>query len=72
MTYNETKKLAKKNAKALQIGDMVDYHSIIGGPVTSGNHEIEHGPEVIGETPCFWLSDKTGCVSAAALTRMEN
>jgi len=62
------KKLLKP---ALKIGDLVDYHSIIGGPVTSGPHTVTHEPYQPFVGAPMWvtfISDKSGYVSCAALT----
>lgn len=57
----------------LHKGDIVDYHSIIGGPVTSTGHVVE----VVGPmpnpygVPVAWVSGIAGCVSMKALTRSK-
>lgn len=58
--------MTKPNFK---VGDIVDYHSIIDGPVTSTGHEITH----IGKIPSAkkrvaWISNKSGCVCLCALS----
>lgn len=54
-------------------GDLVAYHSIIGGPITSIGHtvqSIELMPNNYG-TNVAWITGKTGCVSIAALSAAE-
>jgi len=50
---------------------VVDYHSIIGGPVTQAGLSIESGPRQLGRGGPWvvWLKDKSGCVSIEAITR---
>jgi len=57
--------------KALNTGDKVDYHSIIGGAVTSRGHtieDIERAPNNFG-CDVAWISDHRGCVAVRALSR---
>lgn len=49
-------------------GDIVDYHSIIGGPVTRAGLTVIHDPYMLGETEVTFISGITGCVATAALT----
>ena len=49
------------------IGDKVNYHSIIGGEVTSTGHEVKLFGEICGEKVA-WITDKSGCVGVKALT----
>ena len=52
------------------VGDLVDYHSIIGGPVTKPGLRIVRGPDFLGgHTWVYWLDGKRGCVAAEACTR---
>ena len=54
----------------IEINDRVDYHSIIGGPITSKDHTvqvIELEPNNYG-TDVAWISGKSGCVSMEALS----
>lgn len=57
----------KKDKVEFQVGDIVDYHSIIGGEITSTGHEITVIEEVCG-TMCAWITNKRGCVSLDALS----
>jgi hypothetical protein len=58
----------------LKVGDTVDYHSIIGGPVTSTGHEIKEillMPNNFGRDVA-WVTKKAGCVALEALTKAGN
>lgn len=53
-------------------GDWVNYHSIIGGPITSSDHIVESVgelPSPNGPNPVAWISG-VGMVSADALSPM--
>jgi hypothetical protein len=58
-------------SEMLKVGDIVDYHSIIGGAVTSQGHVIEK----IVPTPnnfgiaVAWITGKSGCVALKAITK---
>jgi len=54
-----------------KVGELVNYHSIIGGPVTSGGHKIKHIEEEPNNYGCdvAWITDKSGCVAMDALSR---
>lgn len=57
----------------MQIGDNVNYHSIIGGPVTSTGHKIkaiEREPNNYG-CDVAWITGKSGCVALEALSLSE-
>jgi hypothetical protein len=54
----------------ITVGDRVDYHSIVGGPVTSTGHTIravERKPNKYGRDVA-WITGKAGCVALDALT----
>lgn len=53
-----------------EIGDKVDYHSIIGGEITSKDHEIKHIELEPNNFGCdvAWISGKSGCVALEALS----
>lgn len=56
-----------------KVGDSVNYHSVIGVPVTSTGHEIktiEMQPNNYG-CDVAWISDKSGCVDLKALSIAE-
>lgn len=56
--------------RTLQVGDVVDYHAVIGGDVTSTNHVITHiklEPNHFG-CPVAWVTRIAGCVAMAALS----
>lgn len=48
---------------------LVDYHSVIGGPVTQGGLVVRAGPvrDAAGQWVC-WLTGKSGSVAVEALT----
>lgn len=51
-------------------GDIVNYHSIIGGAITSEGHEItfiDRQPNNFG-CDVAWITGKSGCVAIAALS----
>ena len=51
--------------------DLVDYHSIIGGEVTSTGHQvkvIERAPNNYGRDVA-WITGKRGCVALGALSK---
>ena len=53
-----------------KIGDTVDYHEIIGGPVTSEDHVIRDIDRAPNNYDCdvAWLTSKRGCVALRALS----
>jgi hypothetical protein len=54
----------------IDIGSIVDYHSIIGGDITSKDHTVTHiqrQPNNFG-TDVAWVTGKSGCVCLDALT----
>lgn len=55
----------------MEIGDKVNYHSCIGGPVTSEGHEITHIESEPNNYGCdvAWISNKSGCVALEALSK---
>ncbi len=58
----------------LKEGDTVDYHSIIGGPVTSTGHQIrlfDLAPNDFGQNVA-WITGKSGCVALTALSNEQN
>lgn len=58
---------------ALQTGDIVNYHSIIGGSVTSEGHEItfiDRAPNNFG-CDVAWIAGKSGCVAIAEFTEEQ-
>lgn len=55
---------------SVSIGDQVNYHSIIGGPITSTDHELQavsFAPNNFG-SDVGWITGKSGCVALAALS----
>jgi hypothetical protein len=58
----------------LKAGDTVNYHSMIGGEVTSSGHKITTinlAPNNFGGDVA-WITGKSGCVSMAALSNDEH
>lgn len=54
-------------------GDLVMYHALIGGSVTSGPHAITYGPmKRSNGTWVVWLRDKVGCVACDAISPVED
>ena len=51
-----------------KVGDKVNYHSIIGGEITSTGHVIEHIGE-LGGTPVAWITGHRGAVALSALSK---
>jgi hypothetical protein len=51
------------------IGDVVDYHGVIGGEVTDPGLVILDGPFEMCGTRCWTLKGKRGVVAEAALSR---
>lgn len=49
-------------------GDAVDYHSIIGGPISSHGHTVTSVGELASGSPVAWITGKAACVSVDALT----
>jgi hypothetical protein len=49
-------------------GDIVDYHSIIGGPISSHGHTVTSVGELPSGSAVAWISGKAGCVSVDSLT----
>ena len=52
----------------LKIGDMVDYHSVIGEEITSRNHIIKAVQMWSSGKMVAWITDKSGCVAIDALS----
>jgi hypothetical protein len=58
----------------LKVGDKVNYHSIIGGSITSQGHTIEiikRHPNNFG-CDVAWISGKGACVALAALSNEQH
>ena len=54
-----------------EIGDVVNYHSLIGGAVTSMRHiitDIERQPNSYGYDVA-WITNKSGCIAMDALSK---
>ena len=57
----------------LEIGDVVSYHSIIGGEITSKNHIVEAIQYAPNNYNCdvAWITGKSGCVALRALSLVK-
>ena len=55
----------------LDIGDIVNYHSIIGGEITSKGHKIKAIQYAPNNYDCdvAWITGKSGCVACRALSK---
>lgn len=61
-----------RNSERFEEGNQVMFHSIIGGPVTSGPHRITDGLcQLSSGEWVVWLSGIRGCVSCAAISPTE-
>jgi len=61
------------DVKGFRCGDVVNYHDVIGGPITSQNHIIKTlmpEPNNFCE-PVAWITNKSGCVSLDSLSKAE-
>jgi hypothetical protein len=55
--------------KPLKVGDIVHYHAIIGGPITSTWHKIlTLQMELDSRRNAAWITGKSGCVAVTALS----
>lgn len=63
-----TKKIEETEPTWPNVGDVVNYSSVIGKPPTQFNMVVRSGPELVGGTWCVWLTGKAGCVAIAACT----
>ena len=52
-----------------RIGELVNYHSVIGGEATEFNMEVWAGPQLMCGSWVVWLKGKSGCVAVEALTK---
>ncbi len=60
-------------AENIKVGQIVNYHSFIGGPVTSTGHvvkSIEKMPNNYG-VDVAWITGKSGCVDMESLSTGE-
>ena len=59
--------MGRRRTYPSNVGDKVNYHSIIGGKITSTGHEVKSFGDMCGERVA-WITNKSGCVSVKALT----
>jgi hypothetical protein len=64
---NRTGRPPSPQAICWRIGDVVNYHSRIGGPVTTSGHTIREIGVLSGRTVA-WITGKVGCVAIEALS----
>ncbi len=55
----------------IRIGMLVNYHSIIGGPVTSTGHKVTKLQILLDGRRFVWISRKCACVAWASLSPSE-
>lgn len=60
---------AQAEKENYQIHEIVNYHSLIGGPITSQGHKIKHIGWLSNGQAVAWLEGKSGCVSLGAISR---
>jgi hypothetical protein len=77
MTGEQVKKLEVKMSKILKQGMTVNYHSIIGGPVTTGPHTCTCDPFLFGGHTWCIRTDADGfgkfiCCAAASIVKESN
>lgn len=51
-----------------KVGDIVNYHSVLGGPVTSTHHQITHIEKRNGKLIAF-ITEKRGVVALNCLSK---
>lgn len=51
-----------------RVRDVVDYHAVIGRPVTHPQMVVRVVMEEVSSLPLYWLEGKVGCVAEDALT----
>ena len=56
-------------SKRLKVGDTVNYHSIIGGEITSKDHKINHIGYLGSNQKVAWITNKVGAVHIKALSK---
>ena len=56
-------------SKKLKVGDTVNYHSVIGGSITSRNHKIEYLGSLINGEKIAWITKKDSVISIEALSK---
>ena len=54
-----------------RVNDIVDYHDIIGGEITSRDHKIKFIGKLCHGEKVAWITNKVGCVCLRALTKSK-
>lgn len=62
------KDVVERDPPKFKSGDKVDYHAVIGQPVTSTGHTVV-AAEISSEGLFYWITNKRGCVAEAALSK---
>ncbi len=66
--------MSTMTVKGFKPGDVVDYHAIVGGEITSRNHVIEGmmcKPNDF-DVDVAWITGKRGCVSLKSLSMITD
>ena len=58
-------------SKRLKVGDTVNYHSIIGGEITSQYHKINYIGHLANGQKVAWITGKVGAVHIKALSKSD-
>lgn len=56
-------------SKRLKVGDTVNYHSIIGGEITSKDHKINYIGQLANGQKVAWITNKVGAVHIKAISK---
>jgi hypothetical protein len=60
--------MSRTTPPRIKVGDRVDYHSIIGGPVTLRDAIVRAGPSWMSDHWSVWITGMVGSVCVDALT----
>jgi len=63
--------IEKKHAKVLQVGNLVYYHAVIGGEITSGPHAVIMEPIFQNGRWVVFIEGHSGYVSCAAVLKPD-
>lgn len=64
---NRPRKRTQRVPAWLKEGVLVDYHSIVGGPVTQSAMRVRY-VGILGNSAVAWLENKVGCVYVDSLS----
>ena len=65
---------SEASTQKFECGDIVNYHAIIGGPVTSTGHKVTfivQKERIVREQSTAWITNKSGCVALEALSHTD-